>query len=101
MIDKKIVFTYHAKERFGECGFKSEAKAIECFKCSCKDTDIAKQKDIIKYKEEKYPDQKATKYSRNGTIIFTYTEKTDKFSHDDIYLIITVTNQLASSGVIV
>ncbi|MFA5036148.1 MAG: hypothetical protein WC479_03135 [Candidatus Izemoplasmatales bacterium] len=99
MIDKKIVFTYHAKERFGECRFKSESQAIDSFKNSVEDTGISKYKDIVKHKEEKYSEQKSTKYSRNGTIIFTYTEKTDKFSHDDIYLIITVTNQLASSGV--
>ena len=99
MIDKKIVFTYHAKERFGECGFKSEKQAIDSFKNSIEDTGIKSQKDIMKYKNEKYPEQSTTKYRRDGVIIFTYTEKTDKFTRDDIYLIITVTNQLSSSGV--
>jgi hypothetical protein len=97
--NKKIVFTQHSRERFGECGFKDFGQAVTSFRSSTDDSEMSKFKDMRKMKKEKYGDNGDVKYRRNGTIIFTYSENTDRFTHGPIYVIITITNQLVTSGV--
>jgi hypothetical protein len=97
--NKKVVFTHHARERFPECNFNSISDAVKSFLESVEDKSLKKFKDMKDYKNNKYSQNDVARYNRNGTIIFTYTEKTDKFTHTPIYLVITVTNQLSSSKI--
>ena len=92
MITKYAVFTRHAHERLRECNI-TIAKASWMLYSSEVD-DIPK--DIRKYKREKYGADSL--HLRYGTVLFTLVPAVDKYTGDDIYLVLSVFDQNMSRG---
>lgn len=92
---RRVRFTNHALDRLKESqldllgGLKLISEAVE-------ETEIKKYKDLVLNKSVKYKQQPAT-YFRNGSHIFTAIKAIDNIHQDEIWLILTVTNQLATS----
>lgn len=88
----RIVLTDHAIQRLKEVPC-TIPESIKMLKESVKDC----AKGLYKYKKRKYADCKdETFYRRYGSVLFTCVAVKDKFSKDDIVLVLTVTEQQAT-----
>ncbi len=87
MLDRYAIFSTHAKERLKECQL-SMAKANWLIYTG---NEEKLPEDLNKAKNEKYSDKAL--YIRNGSLLFTLLPLVDKFSGEDIYLIVSVYDQ--------
>lgn len=92
MLDTYVVFSNHAKERLKECQL-SMAKANWLLYTGFEE----KLPKFLKGSKDKYTDSAI--YIRNGTLIFTLIPTTDKYTQDDIYLIVSVNDQRIGGSV--
>ena len=86
MLDRYAVFSNHAKERLKECQL-SMAKANWLLYSGVEE----KLHRDLRGSKEKYTDKAL--YIRNEVFIFTLIPTIDKFTGDDIYLIVSVHDQ--------
>jgi len=86
MLNTYAIFSNHAKERLKECQL-SMAKA-NWLMYSGEEEKIPKD---LRPSKEKYNDRAI--YVRNGTYIFTLIPTVDKYTQDDIHLIVSVYDQ--------
>lgn len=91
-IRTKIVFTVHAESRLGEC----QLTRAEVQKLLEESTEVKPDKNVRKYKQEKYNGNKGVVYYENGPIIFTTRWCIDRFTYKPLLLVITVTNRLVT-----
>lgn len=89
MIDKYIIFTSHSRDRLKECQI-SVPKASHLIYTGFEE-ELPKD---LKKNKQKYNEQ--AKYIRNGTLIFTLIDVKEKFTNDDVYLVVSVYDQRTS-----
>lgn len=92
MLDKYAIFSNHAKERLKECQL-SMAKA-NWLLYSGTEEELPKD---LRDNKKKYSDRAL--YIRNGTIIFTLIPTIDKYTDDEVYLIVSVNDQRIGGSV--
>lgn len=92
MLDRYAVFSNHAKERLKECQL-SMAKANYLLYSGFEE----KLPKFLNGSKEKYADKAV--YVRNGTLIFTLIPTIDKYTQDDIFLIVSVNDQRIGGSV--
>jgi hypothetical protein len=88
MLDRYAIFSTHAKERLHEFQL-TLPKA--CWLLYQSEVDYL-PKEIRDHKREKYTDKAI--YRRYGTIIFTLLPIVDKHTNDEVYLVVSVYDQL-------
>lgn len=93
--NRRVVFTTHAINRLKESNLDIIG-GLKLFDNCVEDNSVRKFKDMSKFKDSKYEDQSDIVYYRSGTHIMTMKPTVDKFKGDDIWLVITITNQLAT-----
>ena len=91
IINAKVIFTDHAKERIKEC----QHTEGELIKFLDEATEERLPKDIRRDKAEKYHGNGGISYYRYGPLIYTTRWMIDRFTDKPLLLVITVTNQLA------
>lgn len=86
MLEKYAIFTNHAKERLKQFGL-SLAKANWLLYTGIEEKlpKLLKMAKVRKYE--------VAKYVRNGSFIFTLIDTSDKYSGDDVYLVVSVYDQ--------
>lgn len=94
--NRRVVFTNHAIDRLKESNLDIIG-GLKLFDDCVEDNSVRKFKDISRNMDRKYADQENIVYYRSGTHIITMLPTVDKFKGDDIWLVITITNQLAST----
>lgn len=86
MLDKYAIFTTHSKDRLKECQITVPKATYLLYSGFQEKLPKELKQDKIKYNEQ-------AKYIRNGTLIFTVIDAKDKFTHEDIYLVVSVFDQ--------
>lgn len=86
MLNKYAIFSNHAKDRLKECQL-TLAKANWLLYYG------EKEKLPKEMKEDKDKYHESAIYIRSGVYIFTLIEVVDKYSGDDVYLVISVYDQ--------
>lgn len=87
--DLPIRFTHHALDRLKEWNL-SRNKAVWMLQTGIK----IKPSGMSKYKREKYGDNSENiQYWQNDTIVFTVRVQNDKYTGEEMVLVITVTDQ--------
>ncbi|MBV6446385.1 MAG: hypothetical protein IFNCLDLE_02683 [Ignavibacteriaceae bacterium] len=88
MLDAYAIFSTHAKERLKESNVSVSKAAYMLYNAEKEKLD----KNLRQYKNKRYGDEEQLFY-RYGTFIFTLRKIKDKYSGDECYLVLTVTDQ--------